>query len=222
MNNQNVEYPLQVKDLHKQFGSKVVLKGVYLAIPAGKIIGVSGANGAGKSVLLRILCGWLRPSRGEVRILDKRIGVDVDFPPETSALVDVPGFLPQASGKRNLEMLAAIQKRIGPAEIVEAMHKVGLNPNDPSPVRTYSNGMRQRLGIAQAIMERPRLLLLDEPTDAIDQDGWRGVYEHLIELKEQGCAILLSSNKQDEIKILCDEAYVLEGGRLNPVNPEPD
>ncbi len=218
MNEHNMEFALQVRDLGKNFTSKTVMNGVYLAVPAGKIIGISGANGAGKSVFLRILCGWLRPSRGEVIVLGKRIGKDVDFPPETGALVDVPGFLPQKSGFHNLEILASIQKRIGKAEIVTAMQTVGLDPNDPSPIRTYSNGMRQRLGIAQAIMEKPRLLLLDEPTDAIDQDGWRGVYQHLIELKEQGCAILLSSNKQDEIKILCDEAYVMEGGRLNPIN----
>lgn len=222
MNDQSIDITLQVRDLGKQFGSKVVLDGVYLAIPAGKIIGLSGANGAGKSVLLRILCGWLHPSRGEVTVMGKRIGRDVDFPPDTGALVDVPGFLPQASGMKNLEMLAALRKKIGRQEIVEAMIKVGLDPLDPSPVRTYSNGMRQRLGIAQAIMENPRLLILDEPTDAIDQDGWRGVYEYLIEMKEQGCAILLSSNKQDEIKILCDEAYVLEGGRLHPLDGAPD
>ncbi len=205
---------ISVKNISKRFGEKLVLDQVNLEVAAGQICGLSGPNGAGKSVLQRILCGWVRPSSGQVTILGHCIGVDVDFPPDTGALVDTPGFLLRQSGRRNLELLAGIQSKIGREEIAEAMRQVGLNPQDDSPVSTYSNGMRQRLGIAQAIMEKPRVLLLDEPTDAIDQAGWRDVYQYLIEMKEEGTAILLSSNKLDEIEILCDTAYVLDKGRL--------
>ncbi len=205
---------ISVKNISKRFGEKLVLDQVNLEVAVGQICGLSGPNGAGKSVLLRILCGWVRPSSGQVTILGHCIGVDVDFPPDTGALVDTPGFLLRQSGRRNLELLAGIQSKIGREEIAEAIWQVGLDPHDDSPVSTYSNGMRQRLGIAQAIMEKPRVLLLDEPTDAIDQAGWRDVYQHLIEMKEEGTAILLSSNKLDEIEILCDTAYVLDKGRL--------
>lgn len=215
MDTKTKDYMIDVKELVKRFGAKTVLDGVNLGVPTGSIVGLSGANGAGKSVLLRILCGWLRPTSGEVCILGTRIGTEADFPPLTGALVDQPGFLPGESGLRNLEMLAAVQARAGREQVETAMRRVGLDPADRTPLRAYSNGMRQRLGIAQAIMEGPRVLILDEPTDAIDQDGWRGVYEYLIALKDEGCAVLLSSNKRDEIEILCDEAYVLEDGRLH-------
>ncbi|MEA4908761.1 MAG: ABC transporter ATP-binding protein [Chloroflexi bacterium] len=201
-------------DITKRFGSKRVLQGIHLEVPRGQIYGLSGPNGAGKSLFLRILCGLVRPDGGEVRILGKRIGADSDFPPSTGALIDSPGFLAGRSGYANLELLAAIGGRIGRAEIVAALQQVGLDPEDRSPVRTYSNGMRQRLGIAQAIMEKPDVLILDEPTDAIDQGGWRNVYAHLVEMKEGGAAILLASNNLDEIRILCDRAFVMEGGKL--------
>ncbi len=220
MQAQNKEALISVKEVTKCFGKKLVLDGVNLDVQGGQICGISGANGAGKSVLLRILCGWVHPTSGEIQILGKRIGVDVDFPPCTGALVDVPVGLMQYSAFRNLELLARIQNRIKPRDIQEIMYLVGLDPKDDAPVRTYSNGMRQRLGIAQAIMEKPRVLILDEPTDAIDQAGWRDVYQHLIQMREAGCAILLSSNKQDEIEILCDAAYVLEQGRLRPAQEQ--
>lgn len=214
MQNDNFSEAIRVEHVNKVFGSKIVLDDINMTVPDGQIYGLSGPNGAGKSILLRILCGLMKPTSGTVTILGKRLGIDTDFPPSTGALIDTPGFLPQYSGWRNLKMLAAIQNKITHSDVEAAMLLVGLDPQDDLPVRAYSNGMRQRLGIAQAVMEKPRVLILDEPTDAIDQAGWRDVYQHLIELRESGTAILLASNNLDEIKILCDAAFILEKGKI--------
>lgn len=214
MQNETISEAIFVEHVSKVFKNKTVLDDISMTVPAGQIYGLSGPNGAGKSILLRILCGLMRPTNGTVTVLGKRLGVDTDFPPSTGALIDTPGFLPQYSGLRNLEMLAAIQNKITRPDIEAALLMVGLDPDDSLPVRSYSNGMRQRLGIAQAVMEKPQVLILDEPTDAIDQAGWRDVYQHLIELREGGAAILLASNNLDEIKILCDAAFILEKGKI--------
>lgn len=208
---------ISIENIVKHFGKKIVLDGINLNVPVGQIYGISGANGAGKSILLRIICGWVLPNNGEVRILGQRIGKDTNFPPSTGALIDNPGFLLRYSGRRNLELLARIQDKISDYEIAEAMRVTGLDAEDNSPVSTYSNGMRQRLGFAQAIMEKPKVLILDEPTDAIDQAGWRNIYEQLLLMREAGTAILLASNKLDEIEILCDAAYILDKGKLELV-----
>ena len=208
-----------ITGITKRFGTHLVLDGVDFDLPYGHIYGITGANGAGKSVLLRVICGLVRPTSGQVVVLGKRVGIDVDFPPATGALIDTPGFLANHSGFENLELLAAIGGRISRADIAQALWRVGLDPDDRRPVHTYSNGMRQRLGIAQAIMEKPQVLLLDEPTDAIDPAGWRDVYQHLIELRDEGTAILIASNNLDEIEILCDAAFVLEHKHLIPAQP---
>jgi len=210
MQNETICEAVLVEHVGKVFKNKTVLDDICMTVPAGQIYGLSGPNGAGKSILLRILCGLMKPTSGTVTVLGKRLGIDCDFPPSTGALIDTPGFLPQYSGFRNLEILASIQNKITRADIAAAMRRLGLDPLDDLPVRAYSNGMRQRLGIAQAVMEKPQVLILDEPTDAIDQAGWRDVYQHLIELREEGAAILLASNNLDEIKILCDAAFILE------------
>ncbi len=214
MQNEKFSEAILVEHVSKVFGTKTILDDISMMVPAGQIYGLSGPNGAGKSILLRILCGLMKPTHGTVTISGKRLGIDSDFPPSTGALIDTPGFLPQYSGLRNLQMLAAIQNKITRVDIEATMLMMGLDPEDNLPVRAYSNGMRQRLGIAQAVMENPRVLILDEPTDAIDQAGWRDVYQHLIELREGGTAILLASNNLDEIKILCDAAFILEKGKI--------
>jgi len=214
MQNDTLSEAILVEHVSKVFKNKTVLEDINIKIPAGQIYGLSGPNGAGKSIMLRILCGLMKPTRGAVTILGKRLGIDTDFPPSTGALIDTPGFLPQYSGRRNLEMLAVIQNKISSSDIKATMRLVGLDPEDDLPVRAYSNGMRQRLGIAQAVMEHPQVLILDEPTDAIDQAGWRDVYQHLLELREAGTAILLASNNLDEIRILCDTAFILEKGKI--------
>jgi ABC-2 type transport system ATP-binding protein len=210
-------YAISLKNIRKVFGKTVIFEDVNLDVPAGGITGISGPNGAGKSILLRIICGLVTPTQGDVYVLGNQVGVTCEFPPDTGALIDSPGLLADESAKKNLEQLAKISRGADDRRIHEVLKIVGLDPNDRRPVRVYSNGMRKRLGIAQAILEKPKVLILDEPTDAIDQAGWKDVYEYLIQLKEEGTTILFSSNNLDEIAILCDQAYVLQERQLKPV-----
>jgi ABC-2 type transport system ATP-binding protein len=209
-------YAISLHAVEKKFGSTVVFENVNLDVPAGVITGISGPNGAGKSVLLRIICGLVKPTHGSVFVMGNQIGVTHEFPAHTGALIDSPGLLDSESAKRNLELLAEISRGADAGRIREVLNIVGLDPDDRRPVCTYSNGMRKRLGIAQAILEKPRVLILDEPTDAIDQAGWKTVYEYLLQLKEDGVTILFSSNNLDEISLLCDQAYVLHDKQLMP------
>jgi ABC-2 type transport system ATP-binding protein len=209
-------YAISLGAVEKKFGGTMVFENVNLDVPAGSITGISGPNGAGKSVLLRIICGLVKPTRGNVFVMGNQIGMTHEFPPHTGALIDSPGLLDAESAKRNLELLADISRGADDGRIREVLKIVGLDPDDRRPVRTYSNGMRKRLGIAQAILEKPQVLILDEPTDAIDQAGWKTVYEYLIQLKDEGVTILFSSNNLDEIALLCDQAYVLQDKQLKP------
>ncbi len=214
-------FAVSLRNIHKVFNNRVILDDISLDVPSGSITGISGPNGAGKSVLLRIICGLVKPTRGDVNVLGWQVGVNCDFPPDTGVLIDFPGFLAEKSARENLELLAKISRRADAARIREVLIITGLDPDDGRPVRVFSNGMQKRLGIAQAILERPKLVILDEPTDAIDQTGWKDVYEYLIQLKEEGTTILFSSNNLDEIAILSDQAYLLEGGRMNQVDINP-
>jgi ABC-2 type transport system ATP-binding protein len=208
---------ISLRGIEKAFGRTVIFRDVNLEVPNASITGISGPNGAGKSVLLRIICGLVKPSAGEVYVMGRQVGGEVEFPPHTGALIDGPGFLENESAKRNLELLAAISGGADDERIGTVLRIVGLEAADERPLKVYSNGMRKRLGIAQSILEKPQVLILDEPTDAIDQAGWKDIYEYLIQLKEEGTSILFSSNNLDEIAILCDQAFVLEGKRLQRV-----
>jgi ABC-2 type transport system ATP-binding protein len=213
----NSQSAVELINVEKQFRTHTVFEDLNLEIPRGSITGISGPNGAGKSILLRIICGLVQPSSGEVRVFGQRIGRDADFPTRTGALIDEPGFVPNWSAEKNLRMLAEINGRVDPQRIALVLAIVGLADTSRQPVSTYSVGMQKRLGIAQAILDEPDLLLLDEPTDSIDQEGWMGIYEYLIALKETGTAVLLTSNKLDEINILCDQAFSLKDHLLVPV-----
>ncbi|NMC47264.1 MAG: ATP-binding cassette domain-containing protein [Chloroflexi bacterium] len=209
---------VELKNVAKRFNQWTLFENIDLQIPTASITGISGPNGAGKSMLLRIICGLVKPTAGQVLVWGKRIGEERDFPERTGALIDVPGFLPGFSAARNLQILADMGDEIDRSRIAEVLTIVGLDVENRQPVHTYSVGMRKRLGLAQAILEEPALLLLDEPTDSIDQAGWKNVYEYLIQLKEKGSAILLTSNNLDEITILCDQAYILKDKQLFPTD----
>jgi ABC-2 type transport system ATP-binding protein len=208
---------INAKDIHKRFGDKQVLSGLDFQLPAGQIYAICGKNGSGKSVFLRILTGLMFPTSGQVTIFGQRIGPDVEFPSHTGALIDHPGFLLNESGRRNLLLLAKISGKATPEKIDDTLRFVGLDPGDRKPFKTYSVGMRQRLGLAQAIMEDPDLLILDEPTAGLDFDGQREIYEYLIELRKQGKTILITSHSQGEIKLLCDQAFLLKNGKLEVI-----
>jgi ABC-2 type transport system ATP-binding protein len=208
---------IDAHDIHKRFGDKQVLSGLDFQLPAGQIYAICGRNGSGKSVFLRILTGLMFPNDGEVTVFGQQIGPEVEFPSHTGALIDHPGFLLNESGRRNLVLLAKISGKATPENIDETLSFVGLDPGDRKPFKTYSVGMRQRLGLAQAIMEDPDLLILDEPTAGLDFDGQREIYEYLIELRKQGKTILITSHSQGEIKLLCDKAFLLQDGKLEVI-----
>lgn len=172
---------IEVKNVYKSFGKEQVLKNISLSIPPGSIYGVVGNNGSGKTVLMKCICGFMKCDRGTIWVNGKQIGKEIDFPDQLGVIIETPGFIPNLSGYKNLKILASLKGRIGKQEIRETLHKVGLNPDMKKPVTKYSLGMRQRLGIAQAIMENPKVLVLDEPFNGLDRHG---VVEMRMLLKE--------------------------------------
>jgi len=206
-----------VKEVTKRFGKECVLHGVSRDFEAGKIHGIVGNNGSGKTVLMKCICGYLLPESGAIYVRQKQIGVDVDFPENMGLIIETPGFLPALSGVKNLELLAALRGRIGLREIAETMRRVGLDPEMRKPVGKYSLGMRQRLGIAQAIMEDPSLLILDEPLNGLDKGGVREMRELLKSLRQAGKTILLASHNQADIDELCDTVCEMDDGRMTAI-----
>lgn len=208
---------VDIKNVTKQYGANKVLKDVSMTCETGKIYGLIGRNGSGKTVLLKCVCGLVIPTSGEVSVWGQSVGKDVDFPENIGFIIESPGFLLQESGLRNLKHLASIRGKIGIDEIRESMNTVGLDPDLKLHVGKYSMGMRQRLGIAQAIMEKPKLLVLDEPMNGLDNQGVEHIRSLLLALKESGVTILLASHFKDDIAYLCDEVYQMDAGIISKV-----
>lgn len=204
----------------KKFGQELILKEVNLTLGQGRVYGIIGNNGSGKTVLMKCICGFLIPTTGLIQVFGSSIGQDVDFPESLGVIIETPGFLTNLTGRKNLEILAGMRRKIGPAEIQQVLEKVGLDPALKKPVANYSLGMRQRLGIAQAIMEDPKLLILDEPFNGLDKHGVGEIRKLLLELKEEGKTILLASHNEEDIRILCDEVYEMDGGVLRKCEDE--
>ena len=209
-----METCVELMGVTRRFGEDLVLKEVNLTLEMGRVYGIVGNNGSGKTVLMKCICGFLTPTTGTVRVFGKEIGRDADFPEELGVIIESPGFLTNLTGRKNLEILAALRKKIGGCGVRAAMEKVGLDPDMKKAVEKYSLGMRQRLGIAQAIMEDPKLLVLDEPFNGLDKNGVAQIRGLLLELKEKGKTILLASHNEEDIRILCDEVYEMDGGVL--------
>lgn len=204
----------------KKFGQELVLKEVNLTLEQGRVYGIVGNNGSGKTVLMKCICGFLIPTTGLIQVFGSSIGQDVDFPESLGVIIETLGFLTNLTGRKNLEILAGMRQKIGPAEVLQVLEKVGLDPALKKPVANYSLGMRQRLGIAQAIMEDPKLLILDEPFNGLDKHGVGEIRKLLLELKEEGKTILLASHNEEDIRILCDEVYEMDGGVLRKCEDE--
>lgn len=209
-----MEYVAEIKNVSKRFGDETVVREVSLSLEPGKIYGIAGRNGSGKTVLFKMVIGFLRPTMGKIFVHGKEIGKDADFAEDTGIIIETPGFLGGFSGYKNLEYLAAIKKKIGREEIRKSMELVGLDPDSRKKVKKYSLGMRQRLGIAQAIMEHPKFLVLDEPMNGLDREGAAEIRELFLRLKEKGTTILLSSHHREDMEELCDKVYGMEDGRL--------
>lgn len=208
---------IEVKNLTKKFKASTVLDNVNIAFEKGKVHGLIGRNGSGKTMLMKCICGIVPPTSGEIIVNEKRIGKDTDIPKNVGVIIETPGFIPNYSAFNNLKFLAALNHKIGKHEIRKAIKSIGLNPDDKKHVGKFSLGMRQRLGLAQAIMENPDLLILDEPMNGLDKDGVCDMREYLLALKEQGKTILIASHSAEDIDILCDTVCEMDKGKLEKV-----
>lgn len=206
---------IEIKHVTKRYEKNEVLKDVSLTCESGKIYGLIGRNGSGKTLLLKCICGLVIPTSGEVYVWGQSVGKDIDFPENIGFIIESPGFLLQESGLNNLKHLASIRGKIGLQEIRESMNTVGLDPDLKLQVGKYSMGMRQRLGIAQAIMEKPDLLILDEPMNGLDNQGVADIRAVLRSLKEKGVTIVLASHFKEDIAYLCDEVYQMDAGVIS-------
>ena len=202
-----------IENVSKKIHGVEILSDINIEFLSGKIYGLCGYNGSGKTMLLRMIAGLIRPSEGTVIVDGKKLHKDMDFPDKMGVLIENPEFWPNYTGKEALHMLASINHKIGEGEIATALERVGLQPNDNRVVKKYSLGMKKRLGIAQAIMENPELLLLDEPTNALDKKGVE-LIDHLIqEEKSEDKIIILASHNKSDLEI-CDVIYELEEGKI--------
>lgn len=205
---------IYVKDLSLKIKNETILSDINLHIEKGKITGLVGRNGCGKTMLMKCITGFVKPTSGEVVFNEKRIGEDIDFPKDTGIIIETPSFIPYYSGRKNLLELASLNKKIGKKEIDKVLEKVGLYEARNKMVRKYSLGMRQRLGIAQALMEEPETLILDEPMNGLDNDCVEMIRKILSQLKKEGKTILLVSHNKEDIRILCDEIYEMDKGKI--------
>lgn len=206
---------IRVEHVSKKFKDTEVLKDVTVTFESGNIYGLVGRNGSGKSVLLKLLCAFYEPTEGDI-LYD---GVDVNrkklFPPNTRAMIEKPNFLPDLTGKENLYLLATIQKLIGEDEIDKALQKVDLYEERNKKYHKYSLGMKQKLGIAQVIMENPEVLILDEPFNGLDDSSAKKIRKLLLEEKKRGKIIILATHIPDDINMLCDKVYNISNGKVS-------
>lgn len=213
---------VRLEDYCKSFKSAEVLKNINLTLESGKVIGLKGKNGSGKTMLMRAISGLIFPTSGKVYINDKELGRQISFPPSIGILIENPSFISNYTGFKNLKILASIQNRISDDEIRDAIRKVGLDPDDKRTFKKYSLGMKQRLGIAAAIMERPDIVILDEPINALDEAGAGLIKGLLDELKANGSLIIIACHDTEELNYLSDEIYEIYDGEITGHIEHPD
>lgn len=205
---------IDVVGVYKKYGREMILEDINVSFEQGVIYGLVGPNGCGKTTLMKCICGFSRISQGAITVEGKKIGKDVDFAPSTGVIIEEPGFLSQLSGEKNLMILANISNHASIERIHEVMRIMGLNPKEKKKVGSYSLGMRQRLGIAQAILEDPNNLILDEPFNGLDKRGTNDIHELLKKWKEEDKTIILASHSMADIKQSCDIVFSIENGKL--------
>ena len=211
---------IKLENINKSYKGIKVLNNINLEINSGKIIGIIGANGSGKSVLFKTICGFIAPDTGDVYIRGLRLGDKIDFPEDVGIFINEPGYMSLFTGFMNLKFLADINKKIDINKIRSTMIKVGLDPDNDVKVKDYSLGMKQKLGIAQAIMEEQDILILDEPFNALDYKTYDDIKSIIKSLQDEGKTILLTSHNFNDIDQLCDDIYIINNGELSLATDE--
>lgn len=202
-----------ISNLSKTIKSAEVLKNISLSFEKGKIYGLRGKNGSGKTMLIRAICGLILPTEGTIEINGEKLGVEISFPRSIGALIESPSFISNYTGFKNLKIIASINNRISDQEIKDAITLVGLDPEDKRVFRKYSLGMKQRLGIACAIMEKPDIIMLDEPNNGLDEKGVLLVREILLGLKAKAI-IIVACHDKEELNLLADDIYTMSEGKI--------
>ena len=205
---------IEVSNVSKKYKDRMLVDDVSFTVEKGEILGIVGLNGSGKTVLLKCICGLMDYSGGTIIVNGKVVGKDCEYPANMGVIIETPGFLPYHSGYKNLEYLASLRKKISKQDIKDVLVKVGLAGEEKKLVAKYSLGMRQRLGIAQAIMENPELLILDEPMNGLDKDGIAEVRKLLLEMKAEGKTMIITSHNEEDIKVLCDKVVEMDKGKM--------
>lgn len=209
---------ITIDSVGKQFRDKKVLQDISLECKKGEIVGIVGHNGCGKTVLFKCVCGLLRPTSGTIQLDDKVLGKDVDMLPSCGVIIEEPAFIGRYSAIKNLRLLYMVNQKKNENKLREVLTTVGLDPDSGKRVSKYSLGMRQRLAIAQAIMEDPEVLVLDEPMNGLDHNGVAQMRELFLKLKEEGKIILMASHNKEDIEVLCDVVVSMENGRIIDCN----
>lgn len=209
-----------VDNASKQIKGTVILKNVCLTLSGGKIYGFQGPNGSGKTMLMRLVSGLIRPTSGEIYINGEKLGKDIDFPRSMGLLIENPAFLPNHTGLKNLELLAQIKNNFSSEDVRQAIEAVGLDPDDKRSFRKYSLGMKQRLGIASAIMEKQEIIILDEPFNALDEQGVEQICQVIKDERERGALIIMACHDAQILEAMADEIYSIYEGKVKKKNTD--
>ncbi len=204
---------IEIKNVTKKINGNLILDNITLNLDRGKVYGIKGKNGSGKTMLFRAICGFIK-TEGSVMVNGKSIGKDGSYPDNIGVLLENPGFLPNYSGFKNLKYLAEINKKINDEDIINILKEVGLDPHEKKSFRKYSLGMKQKLGIAQAVMENPDVVILDEPTNALDEESVKKINSMIRKLKNDNKLVFISNHNRDELEMICDEIYSIENGKI--------
>ncbi|WP_346930169.1 ATP-binding cassette domain-containing protein [Clostridium sp.] len=204
---------IEIKNVTKTINGNLILDNITLNLDRGKVYGIKGKNGSGKTMLFRAICGFIK-TEGSITVNGKSIGKDGNYPDSVGVLLENPGFLPNYSGFKNLKYLAEINKKINDEDIINILKEVGLDPHEKKSFRKYSLGMKQKLGIAQAVMENPDVVILDEPTNALDEESVKKINSMIRKLKNDNKLVFISNHNRDELEMICDEIYSIENGKI--------
>lgn len=205
---------IKIENYSKKIKDTVVLENINMVLNDGMIYGIQGENGSGKTMLMRGICGLIKGSEGSITIDGKVIGKDISFPEDIGVLIENPSFIPKYTGYKNLKLVADIQGKVDKEEIIKTLQKVGLKPDDKRTYKKYSLGMKQRLGIACAIMGTPKLIILDEPFNGLDEKGVLQIRDVIKELKQKNCIVIVACHDKEQLEYLSDEIYVIKEGKL--------